>query len=326
MSEGRWAKRQLSRLALNDYLAQLSPAVVTIPGSPSCRLVTDPQSRSISLRVTADNQTLQPLDLENVELRVISENSTRWFELKLDYGDHAYESYLFLSDVADLIQLENISFVDAVDAAVATFEEILARSRSLSRESQVGLFGELLFFLKCVARIGPQAAIEAWKGYTRNEHDFVLASGAFEIKTTTSETRRHRISSFEQLQPLPRSPLWLVSVQITSGTQATGRTLAQLIDESRRSVGEDADFDRKLAQAGWRERDRTSYRTYYRPRSAPRVYLVDKSFPALTRGAVVKGCTRPELILEGTYTIDVTALEPSSAPAPADEFVEEGKI
>jgi hypothetical protein len=313
-------KRHLSRAGLGEYLDNSSPSTLTIPGDPACRLVTDPQRHRIALRTTYDGGPLPTLDLEYVELHVISESETRWYEVGIEYSQHPHESYLFLSDISDLLQQEGCPFDVAVESVVSTFDELLAHSRSLSREKQVGLFGELLFLTSCIQATNVDDAVSAWKGYTRNEHDFVFSSGAFEVKTTTTEARRHRVSSLDQLSPLPGTPLWLISIQLTSATPSTGQTLAEIIDEVRQLTSDHRELERSLARAGWRERDRASYRTPYRLRSVPTAYSIDDSFPALTRAAIARGCPHPELIIDGTYVVDVSGLTRSDPPAPASQF------
>ncbi|MGE2736099.1 PD-(D/E)XK motif protein [Mycolicibacterium vaccae] len=316
-------KRHLSRAALDEYLDHSSPSVLTIPGEPICRLVVDPAQRRIALRTSHDGRPAPALDLEYIHLNVVHVDGDRWYELSIEYADHPHESYLLISDITDLLQQEGVTFEVAVVSAVATFEQILAHSRSLSREKQIGLFGELLFLIGCIRATSVQEGIESWKGFAPNEHDFVFPTGAFEIKTTTTEARRHRISGLEQLRPLPDSPLWLISIQLTAATPATGRTLSEIVDEARELTSDDTDLARSLARAGWRERDRDTYRTPYRLRSTPAAYLVDSDFPALTRQAIARGCAHPELFVDASYIIDVTTLSSSEPTSPADQFIRE---
>lgn len=316
-------KRHLSRSALDEYLGHNSPSVLTIPGEPVCRLVIDPDRRRIALRTAYDGRPMPSLDMEFITLQVIVADQQRWYEIQIEYLQHPRESYLFLSDVSDLLQQEGLKFDTAVEAAVSTFEQILAHSRSLSREKQVGLFGELMFLQHCVQETSVSTAIASWKGCAENEHDFVFPVGSFEIKTTTSESRRHRISGLDQLVPVPGSPLWLLSIQVTAATPDTGRTLSDVVDETRKMAGDNPGLDKSLARAGWRERDRATYRTPYRLRSTPAAYKVDGHFPSVTRASLAHGSARPELIVSASYVIDVTSLIPGEPPAPADLFTKE---
>jgi hypothetical protein len=319
--KGGNVKRHLSRSALEEYLGHESPSVLAIPGTPTCRLVVEPQRRRIALRAAYDGRPLPSLDLEYVELGLISDGPDRWYQIAVTYAQHPHESYLFLSDISDLLQQGGCTFDVAVESVVDTFEQLLAHSHSLSREKEIGLLGELLFLRSCIQASTVDAAVNAWKGFAANEHDFVFPSGGFEIKSTTSEARRHRISGLNQLEPLPDSPLWLISIQLTSGTPSTGRTLTDIVDEVRQLTADDPVLNRALARAGWRDRDRATYRTHYRLRSNPKAYLVNDTFPALTRAAVQRGCVHPELIVDASYLVDVTPLPGGDPPPPADHFI-----
>jgi len=262
-------------------------------------------------------------EFQHVNARVVSEHGIHWCEVVVNYHDHGHEAYLLLSDIADMIQQNDLSFDAAVRSALSTFEALLTRSGSLSAERQVGLYGELLFLASCIGSLPPDIVISAWKGHGGHEHDFVFDGACFEIKTTKSEKRHHRIGGLEQLQPLPNVPLWLVSVQLTAAAPGSGRTLPQLIDDVRAAAGAAApNLNAGLIEAGWRDRDRGLYRDPQSLRSVPTAYKVDARFPVLDRSVVDEGCARSELIIDASYVIDVTSLAARVPPAPADHFVQ----
>jgi hypothetical protein len=316
------AKRHLSRSGLDEYLLNTAPATITVPGQPACRVVIDAGRRKMALRTPADGVVPIDAGYEHVAVRLITDTGQRWCEVQVDFFDHPREAYLLLSDIADLMQESGVPFQTAVESALRTFEELLASSRSLGREQEIGLYGELIFLASCLGSMGTAEALDAWKGFAANEHDFVFAGVTFEIKTTSTERRRHRIGSVEQLQPLAGADLWLLSIQLTAASPATGRTLTELVDEIRVTTADlTAVFDRLLVQAGWRERDRSAYMDRWRLRSTPAAFLVNGDFPVLDRAAIEAGCVRPELILDASYTIDLTTLTPGAPPHPADSFV-----
>ncbi|MEU8606432.1 PD-(D/E)XK motif protein [Actinoplanes sp. NPDC048791] len=315
------AGRHLPREAVASYLAA-SPSAIVIPGTPHCRIDFDPPRREMALRTPHAGSGEPDLSsFEYVSARVISEQGTRWDQVVVQYGANGHEAYLLLSDIADMIQQYQLPFASAIPSALATFGDLLARSGSLSPERQTGLYGELLLLESCLQAMDNTAAVEAWKGFAPNEHDFVFPGSALEVKTTKTERRRHIIGGLEQLDPAPGTPLWLVSIQITSATSTTGRTLAQLVDDTVAAAGPARPaLEASLEQAGWRERDRASYLSHYKLRSTPAAYLVDSNFPVLNRHAVDQGCARPELIVGATYTIDVTTLQRGNPPEPAAHF------
>ncbi|MDT4991710.1 MAG: hypothetical protein QOH97_1602 [Actinoplanes sp.] len=315
-------ERHLSREALADYLAG-APAVIAVSGTPRCRIEFDPLRGEMALRTPHTGQEPPELSTyEHVDAQVVTVGGAEWIELLVRYGNSEYEAYLLLSDVADLIQQDNLSFEAAVNSSLATFGDLLTRACSLSAARQTGLYGELLFLESCIPLVGPKAAVEAWKGFAPNEHDFVFPAACFEIKTTRTESRRHTIGGLEQLQPTLGIPLWLVSVQITAATPAVGRGLADLVDDVRAAAAAAVGaLDVSLGRAGWRERDRSLYRECRTLRSGPAAYPVDANFPVLNREVIRRGCSQPSLILGATYSIDVTTLEPSRPPSPGDVFV-----
>jgi hypothetical protein len=316
------AERHLSREAVSEYLSG-APAAMVVPGTPVCRIEFEPPRREVSLRTPDLGQGEPDLSVfEHVQTRVFAEDGTQWAQLTVRYADNGHEAYLLLSDIADMIQQSGVSFASAVSSALGTFGDLLTRAGGLSAERQTGLYGELLFLESCIQQSGMAGAVGSWKGFAANEHDFVFSQACFEIKTTMMEKRRHTIGGLDQLEPTPGTPLWLVSVQLTSATPSSGRTLAELVDDLRAAAGPSRTaLEVSLQQAGWRERDRAIYRNHLKLRSTPSAYLIDNSFPVLDRRAIKAGCARPELIVSATYSVDVTILTPAVPPYPAYHFV-----
>jgi Putative PD-(D/E)XK family member, (DUF4420) len=315
--------RHLGRSALGEYLARVAPAAIVVPGEPACRILFDPPRHEMTLRIPRGDEDLPDVTgYEHVEARVAITGGEAWSEISIRYGMNGHEAYLLLSDIADMIQQNHVPFPTAVLSALRTFQDLLATAGTLSAEKQTGLYGELLFLEACLSTVPTEAAIGAWKGSAPNEHDFVFPDVCFEVKTTQMETRRHKISGLEQLDPVPGAPLWLVSVQLTSAGPGSGRTLAELVDDVCEASGTARPtVESMLARAGWRDRDRGRYGERLRLRNLPAAYLVDGDFPVLNRRIIREGCARPGLIVDAIYTIDVTSLRQVEPPAPADRFV-----
>ncbi|GGK94396.1 PD-(D/E)XK motif protein [Mangrovihabitans endophyticus] len=325
MSPSAEPGRHLTGSALEEYLGA-KPSVIRVAGEPECRIVFDPPRRSMSLRTPRSADELPELSAyRRVEAAIVIDGGRAWSEVTVDYADRGPEAYLLLTDIADMIQVGRLPIADAVRSALDTFRDLVSTGGGLSAERQTGLFGELLFLRSCMAAGAAGSVVDAWKGFEGNEHDFVFPTGCFEIKTTRTERRRHRIGGLEQLTPLPQTPLWLVSVQVTSASTATGRTLGDLIDVVRAAAGgARGRLDAGLTQAGWRDAERSLYPDPLVTRSIPTAYRVDDGFPVIDRAVVARACVRPELIVDVDYTIDVTSLTPDTPPAPADRFVKGG--
>ncbi|TYB98809.1 PD-(D/E)XK motif protein [Micromonospora sp. WP24] len=321
---GAPGSRHLSRDDLEKYLAGTVPAALMLPGTPYCRVIIEPGPQRIVLRTPRQaGDTVDVSGFEYVATRTVAAEGRTWSELVVDHGGQGVEAYLLVSDVADLMQLRGLSFGKAVQAATSTFQDLLSNAHGLPPERQTGLYGELLFVESCVDTMPPAQVLDAWHGYPRHEHDFVFPGFCLEVKTTRTERRRHRISGLEQLQPVPGTTLWLLSVQLTSSAPKAGRSLAELVDGVRDSLGAERDrFDTMLAQLGWRDRDRSLYQEPLTLRAPTTAYPVDDKFPVLDRSVVDAGCARPELIIDADYTIDLTSMQPGTPPAPADRFVE----
>lgn len=316
-------QRHLERSALKEYLAHAAPATIVVPGEPACRIVFDPARYDMTLRTPHSGEDLPDVaSYQHVETRVAITGGSAWSEIAVHYGDHGHEAYLLLSDIADLIQQDRLPFPAAVLTALSTFQDLLARTGTLSLERQTGLYGELLFLESCLTTLPAELAIGAWMGWAPNEHDFVLPGLCFEIKSTQTEKRLHKVGGLEQLEPLPGVPLWLLSVQLTSAGPGSGRTLTELVDEVCKAAGPArATFELMLARTGWRDRDRALYKEHQTLRTGPAAYLVDDDFPVLNRNVLRRGCASPCLIVDAVYTIDLTSLQHGEPPAPADRFV-----
>lgn len=94
----------------------------------------------------------------------------------------------------------------------------------LSRQKQLGLYGELLFMRKVLfPEIGIEKSLEAWKGYMGNRHDFEIPGVSFEIKC--SETKvplRITISNEKQLNRGDLVHLYLIVYDIISSEAESG--------------------------------------------------------------------------------------------------------
>ena len=100
----------------------------------------------------------------------------------------------------------------------------------LAREEELGLAGELTFLLCLMdAGVQPDVVIEGWVGPADAPQDFVLGTGAIEVKASMSSAGFPvRIGSLEQLDDKVASPLFLAAIRFEQ-TEA-GQSVADLID------------------------------------------------------------------------------------------------
>ncbi|WP_432380536.1 PD-(D/E)XK motif protein [Duganella sp. P38] len=186
---------------------------------------------------------------------------------------------------------------------VGAWQEFMRKGmQALSPEAEIGLVGELSVLLHIIA-VGVPAlvAVEGWVGPLDGVQDFVLGTGALEVKSTLSTAGfPARIGSLDQLDDAVRQPLFVIGQRLQQ--VATGMRLPDLVDTARAIVNDDSGalsaLDDRLVAACYFDAhaDRYSRRFFA---SDIAVIEVDDNFPRLTTGRVPIG------IVKATYDIDL---------------------
>ena len=230
-------------------------------------------------------------------------------ELRLDANHHPESTLAFAAAVVSQLTAET-PFVESLRNSVDATRVLLRELELLSEGKATGLIGELLFFASVARLYGVEAAIKSWMGPPRGEHDFSLADAEFEVKTTRSERRVHRISTGTQLWPVLDRELFLVSIQLTeTGLSESSFSLPGLVEDIRELVGKgDNSFEQHLHAAGWRDWFSEILTQHYQLRSAPLAFRVDSSFPAITPRVLREYVENGELLEKVSYNVDVSSL------------------
>ena len=105
--------------------------------------------------------------------------------------------------IVDRIQLGQLSFDEAVVRTLQDFGEILTGAARLGADREVGMVGELLILGHLITTLGSGDAIQAWRGPSREEHDFDLGVGDVEVKDHLVGDAYDWMGSLSQLQPSP---------------------------------------------------------------------------------------------------------------------------
>jgi hypothetical protein len=195
---------------------------------------------------------------------------------------------------------------------IRAWQNFMGRSQDslLSQEAEVGLFGEMIV-LKQIVQTGvpPGAALEAWQGPLDGLQDYMIGSGAIEVKTTVAASGfLATISSLEQLDETLRSPLFVAAVRLALG--GSGKTLPELALEIKGLLRSDPDasgaFASCLVHAGYLENMSHKYLRRFTHSSTALLPVVTR-FPRLTRQNVGMGIrsARYELDLELVMRDDV---------------------
>ena len=290
-----------------------SPVIYGLPGEPRCMIDVRPQSATISLLVADDTTHPHIRDLRNISQIFQDREGIKWNTLEITFSRSAHDCYLFACRVADQIQLNNQCLDEAFSSVLVGWRDVLRRDVALSREQEVGLFGELLVLYSLIHALGPESAITSWIGPTGEEHDFGLAHNDLEVKTTASETRTHWISTPNQLSAVSERELRLISIMITPRYGEGSLDLPDLARAVEVVAGAFAtEFREKLERVGYHNNDAPLYSTRWMLRDHIQEYLINESFPKITGDELKQiGITSRE-IPDLRYRLSLVGLTPAS--------------
>jgi len=209
-------------------------------------------------------------------------------------------------------------------ARIAAWQDFMEREREevLSREAEIGLFGELVMLRQFLASgLPPTRILDSWQGPVDGIHDFVLGCGAIEVKSSIAPVGfSASIGSLEQLDESRVSPLFMACVQMP--LSQGGKTLPELAEETRVDLETDpialSLFESRLLHAGFLSSHSCLYTRRFEA-AAPRILPVNGAFPRVTQGSVMAGVrkARYEVVLDGLglpETPLATALEQLGVP------------
>ena len=324
------ATRHISPQTLDEYIRANVPAAVPIEGEPEAQLVIDADNETLQLAVSWDGEEPPSIiDYVHISTSVHFRQGRNWATLSVRGTRFFMEAYPLLCLVADLVQLQSMTFAVAVERGLTHYHDLLSAPGRMPIREEIGLFGELLTVSHLVSALGPEAGVSAWcGGGLHEEHDFALPTDDIEVKTTTAENRLHWIGSIDQLEPTLDRSLWLVSIQVTGAGASDGYRLPNLID---RVVGQlptmlhDV-FKSRLADTNYRPTQPADSFRLLRLRSAPVCYPVDAGFPRITRALLADTDVQLDRIEEIAYTIRLDGIAPAKAgPEPLRGFAWKGQ-
>lgn len=239
--------------------------------------------------------------------------------LVLERGD--LES-IFPVVAEDLVEASQAAS-DAESALSALGERLSAwqtclrlRKTGFSRESMLGLFGEIVVLERLASVIGFQRAVEVWAGPERGLHDFESEGCAIEVKASAGAHAPVRIGSLDQLDPSGVRQLALCRVVLVPDDN--GLRLSDLIHRVRSladSAGTTARrlFDQRLLQSGHMETGERDPVEEPLAVASIHAYEVRDTFPRVTREIV------PAAVLSADYRLDVTGAQEHLMAAAAFE-------
>ena len=321
MADTEETGRHVPYAAIEAYAQQVVTGGFTVRGTPEGRVQLSPAQHIITLLVEVVNDSTGPdlSGLANLNYSLVDVDGHMWHRLDLVYTDNLAEVYPVLCAILDRVQINGESFALAVDSVLSGLAEILLGSGGLSLEKQVGLFGELTVLVSLAVATDAETALSAWRGADREEHDFGLDDGDLEVKTTSSESRLHWISSLNQLQPSPNRSLFVASIQLTAVGSEPGLSLPQLVATVRSVIpASTSQLEDGLKRAGYYNRHTDMYRARWRLRSEPKFFAVDEDFPALTPARVLSSVAAAARIKDVRYRVDLDGLPDCTPLFPID--------
>jgi hypothetical protein len=234
--------------------------------------------------------------VQTVELWLGGEPIKRFIEIVcLDSQGHA---------ALDTIAVELIEALEAGASIgrVRLVQNVLAKWRRfwsgiaqglLSKQEQLGLFGELWFLNRwLVPALGISAAVTMWRGPAGARNDFEARGLAIEVKTTGRVDGAHVIHGLDQLLEPSGGQLMLFSLLVRDEASGTESLPAQ-VAEARGLIADDhalqSQFDALVYAAGYDDRLAAEYaKLVLRIRNAG-LYKVDDGFPRLIPSSLVGG-------------------------------------
>jgi hypothetical protein len=315
--------RRLTVATLDELWSNGAPIALPLNGVPACELRLDPAAGEITLVTTYESPEPDVTRLRNITFNPIASDGQELAELTVRVDGNTHGAYSLLATIADGLQINDQPLRAAVAVGCDRHKDLFASRGTLTQEKEIGLFGELLFLDFLIGRVGPAKALAAWQGPFSEEHDFAFVGLTVEIKTTSSERRRHTIHGLTQLVPVRGLPLSLISIQVTRSSPDVGQTLPQLVaDVHRRSSSHRSTLDAMLDQFGWESEAADLYGTSWRLRSEPRAYSVDGVFPAMTPDVLASVVPSFGLVSEVMYRVDLSDFAHEPLDDPIGAFVE----
>lgn len=233
--------------------------------------------------------------------------------LSIKLGDIGFaETFSAFADllVDDLFSDKTLSGKQLdVELKIAKWVDFFSRSKSsTSREAILGLIGELHFIDHWLD--SPNVTYNCWTGPLGESKDFRGSNIDVEVKVTgnVGGPLVHKVSSLDQLQPVPPKPLYLFSMRVDLGPKNKFK-LIELIDKVRKSpifsesLSGSSYFSEAISRFNFDEGIDDEYSTY--EVLDERFFLVNEDFPRVRRESFIGV---PE-VTSLQYNLDLTSID-----------------
>jgi len=248
--------------------------------------------------------------VELKELRDQSNATALYIDIEcLDPSGHAALDMVAAEIAAALEAGSSIRKVDLVANIVGKWRRFWSSpiKKVLSKDEQIGLFGELWFLVSWLIPTVGAGSVFAWRGPNGSRHDFELPGASVEVKATLLPTPRHRINGIRQLAESETGPLYLFSIQLREEGGATN-CVPSLVSACRRRLQtfpeQLSHFEEILYRAGYMDVAGADYSKLKLRVIEQGVFLVAGRFPRLVPASFPEGL--PDGVGKVSYEIDLT--------------------
>lgn len=243
------------------------------------------------------------------ELSIHGKVPERYLDIAcLDAGGHPILD-LMGGEIAQGLAVESNSPTNVVKNVLAKWRRFWGQTSQpiLSKEEQLGLFGELWFLSKWLFPKLGAVAIRAWRGPWGSRHDFEWLDKSVEVKATTSSRGRiHSIHGLSQLTYPETGPLYLFSVCLREENGAEF-SLPKLIDQCGSFLCEAAEemalFENALVHLGYSPFFEDDYSKLKLCIVEEVLFCVKEDFPRLTENIFIGGV--PQGVENVNYEINL---------------------
>jgi len=255
------------------------------------------------------------ISLQTVEMKVGSGQTNLFIEVAcLEPNGHAAFDVVIGELIQALCAGASIGRVRLVQNILAKWRRFWSGINQglLSKEQQLGLFGELWFLTRWLTpSIGTIRAVELWRGPAGARNDFETKGLGIEVKTTGRLDSAHVIHGVEQLLEPSDGALLLFCLSVRDEASG-GENLSDLVQEVRALLAEDFEalsrFESMLYAYGYEDSHASEYSKLALRVRAEGLYRVQPGFPRLIPASFAGGV--PVGISNVTYELRLESATP----------------
>lgn len=201
--------------------------------------------------------------------------------------ENMVQSVLSLHSERDVVR----AIINQLEKWQMLFEKL--KGEGLTPAEQLGLYGELHFIQKYLARQDDVYVLNSWVGTDREIRDFQYSNWALEVKTTSGNNHQKvGVSSERQLDETLLDNLYLFHLSVET-SKMNGESLNAKVNAVREILQDNVSalniFNNKLIDAGYFERHTHLYEERCYQIRDENYYKIDGDFPRIKENEIRSG-------------------------------------